>query len=75
MSELVTDHMEAALPLPQRLRVRLHLALCSSCRAFFDQMAKTARLLRESPPPETDVATHEHILRRLTQPEGGADQA
>ena len=61
MSELVTDHLEHALPLKQRFRVRLHLALCPACRRYFAQMRATVRLLaagRLRPPPpavEADV--------------------
>lgn len=60
VSELATDYMEHALPLRQRLAMRLHLAMCSMCRAYMDQLRKTSRLLglgRLPPPsPEHEAA-------------------
>ena len=42
--------MEGALSLSSRLGARMHLALCPSCRRYFDQMRKTVRLLADAPP-------------------------
>jgi hypothetical protein len=56
VSELATDYMEHALPLRRRLAVRLHLLLCSMCRAYIDQLRKTGRLLGRGrlTPPSAD---------------------
>jgi predicted anti-sigma-YlaC factor YlaD len=51
--------------------VRLHLAMCSMCRAYYDQLAKTRRFLRgrglDAPDP--------HIEARLlaSRPPPGAN--
>ncbi len=50
MAERVTDYLEGALSLSSRLGARMHLALCPSCRRYFDQMRKTIRLLADAPP-------------------------
>jgi predicted anti-sigma-YlaC factor YlaD len=42
ISALVSRAMDARLPVGERLRVRLHLAMCSACRRF----ARQVRLLR-----------------------------
>jgi predicted anti-sigma-YlaC factor YlaD len=65
MSELATDYMERALPLGERLQARLHLALCAACRAYFDQLAKTVRLIAESRPIESAREVEERVLRAV----------
>lgn len=46
MTELSTDYVEGALSWRGWLGVRLHLAICSMCRAYYDQLEKARRLLR-----------------------------
>jgi predicted anti-sigma-YlaC factor YlaD len=57
VTELATDYMEAALPLHRRLAVELHLRLCRMCRAYLEQLRRTAALLRGQalPPPAAEV--------------------
>ncbi len=59
VTEMATDYVEGALSPRRRLAVRLHLAACSMCRAYFDQMRKASRLLRgramPPPAPETEA--------------------
>ena len=43
--ELVTDYLEGRLPEPQRVRFETHLALCSGCRTYLEQMRQTVRAL------------------------------
>jgi hypothetical protein len=69
MSELVTDHLEHALPLGKRLGVWLHLLLCAACRQYFEQMRATVRLLGAGllPPPPPQVEAE--VIANL--PDGG----
>ncbi len=46
MTELSTDYLERTLGWRARLGARWHLALCGMCRAYYDQVGKTLRLLR-----------------------------
>jgi anti-sigma factor RsiW len=39
--ELVTDYIEGALPEGARARFDAHLAACSGCRAYLEQMRRT----------------------------------
>ena len=57
VSELATDYMERALPWHTWLGVRMHLFLCDMCRAYIDQLRKTASLLHGQPlpPPPAEV--------------------
>ena len=52
--ELITDYLEAALPDRERARVEEHLAQCTGCRNYLDQMRRTigvlGRLTEESIP-------------------------
>ena len=43
--ELVTDYLEGRLPEPERVRLEAHLALCSGCRTYLEQMRQTVRAL------------------------------
>ena len=45
VTERASDLLEGGLPLRERLALRLHLALCSMCRAYLDQLRKTRALL------------------------------
>jgi anti-sigma factor RsiW len=41
--ELVTEYLEGGLPEPERVRFEAHLALCSGCRTYLEQMRQTIR--------------------------------
>ena len=43
--ELVTDYFDGCLTLPERLRFEAHLAACSGCRAYLEQMRLTLGVL------------------------------
>lgn len=67
ISEMATEFTESALPWPRRAGMLLHLAYCSACRAYMDQLAKTRRLLASGtlPPPAPDA--EEQILGAARQ--------
>jgi hypothetical protein len=46
---LVSEAMDRDLPLTQRLRVRLHLLICTACSRFERQMALLRSALRSFP--------------------------
>jgi predicted anti-sigma-YlaC factor YlaD len=62
MTELSTDYLERTLGWRRRLAVRWHLALCSMCRAYYDQLAKTLRLLRGRSLDGPDATTEARLL-------------
>lgn len=47
--ELVTSYLEQALAPPERVRFEEHLAECTGCRAYVDQMKHIIRLLGTLP--------------------------
>jgi predicted anti-sigma-YlaC factor YlaD len=56
LTEVATDYLEDDLPWRTRLRVRIHLWMCSHCRRYLDQLRKVIGLLKGLPaqplPPE-----------------------
>jgi len=55
LTELVTDYLEGTLKLGDRMRFRMHLALCPPCREYLRQMELTVGSvgeLRESHIPD-----------------------
>ena len=58
--ELVTDYLDGALPLLDRVRFEQHLGDCEACEAYVEQFRTTVKLagrLREEdvPAPARDV--------------------
>jgi len=43
--ELVSDYIEGAMPEAERARFERHLARCTGCRNYLDQMQRTIRVL------------------------------
>lgn len=46
LNERATDYLEGQMSLRQRAGFKLHLLMCSKCRTYADQLAKTVKLLR-----------------------------
>jgi len=61
LTEDASRLMDGDVALPRRLRLRLHLALCSMCRTYMDQMRKTRRPL--APPSR---AEEDALIARMT---------
>jgi anti-sigma factor RsiW len=73
--ELVTDYVEDALPDDERMRFEDHLAGCTGCRRYLEQMRTTIRTvgqLREddlSPMARADLLA---VFRNWKQTRNGA---
>jgi anti-sigma factor RsiW len=50
LSEIVTDYLEGAMPLGERVRFDSHLAVCPECRRYVQQMKQTVETLGHLPP-------------------------
>lgn len=68
MTELSTDYAEGTLTWRSWLGVRVHLAICSMCRAYYDQLEKTRRLLRGRPLGELDPTLEARLMASRPQP-------
>ena len=67
---LVTEEREGQLSTWKRLRYRLHLGICPSCRAYvrgFDQVLEALTSLPPEPPPAALCDTLSARLRSRTK--------
>jgi anti-sigma factor RsiW len=65
LTELVTEYLEGALPLRDRLRFQLHLGMCTHCRAYLRQMRQTISVLGRLPDEPIPDAVRAELLRRF----------
>ena len=49
MAELTTDFLERRMPLGERLRFRLHVAMCPSCKAYVRKFRELIEALGDLP--------------------------
>jgi predicted anti-sigma-YlaC factor YlaD len=70
---LATEFMEGALPRRKRIAIGLHLAICSGCRAFMQQMRRTVRLVGSLPVSPPPPATEARLLAAV--PDRGSPPA
>ena len=66
LTEDASRLLDGDLPLPRRLRLRLHLALCSMCRGYMDQMRKTRALVARRPLAPPGRAEEDALIARIT---------
>jgi predicted anti-sigma-YlaC factor YlaD len=60
--ELVTDYLDGALPLKDRLDFERHLVWCSWCRDYLDQMRTTIELTGTPERSEPGSPLREELL-------------
>jgi anti-sigma factor RsiW len=60
--ELVTDYLENRLPDSARVRFEAHLAQCSGCRTYLEQMRQTIRALGRLPSESIEPAARDRLL-------------
>ena len=60
--ELVTDYLENRLPDGTRLRFEAHLAACSGCRTYLEQMRQTIRALGRLPTESIEAVARDRLL-------------
>ena len=65
VATLVTDYLEGALPLTQRIRFHMHLGLCFACRNFLKQMNYTVSTLQHLPSEPVPPQVKAELLRRF----------
>lgn len=65
ITQLVTEYVEGALSLRDRLRFQLHIGMCRHCRAYLRQMKLTAKTLGYLPEPELPPDLEAELLARF----------
>lgn len=73
MTELATAYQERSLGFVQRLKFRLHLAMCDACRRYVRQLEATVGALRNavappSEPSKDDLDAAVSAFRRWNKP-------
>ncbi len=68
--ELVTDYLERALPAESEAECAAHLAGCSACSAYLDQMRRTVLLLGKLVDDSLEPAARDELIRRFRATEG-----
>ncbi|MGH7291048.1 MAG: anti-sigma factor family protein [Myxococcota bacterium] len=63
--EIVTDYLEGAMPLRERMRFELHLAICPACRRYILQMKQTIETLGELPSEPIPADVEKALLERF----------
>ena len=60
--ELVSDHLEDALPAAVRVRLEQHLRECEGCTEHVEQVRQTVALLHALPPEELSPQARQRVL-------------
>jgi anti-sigma factor RsiW len=60
--ELVTDYLEDRLPRTIRVRFEAHVAQCSGCHTYLDQMRQTIRALGRLPTESIQPEARDTLL-------------
>jgi anti-sigma factor RsiW len=61
--EVITDYLEGTLPESDRMRFDAHLATCSGCREYLEQMRAVIRLSGSLDAKSIAPATRDSLLR------------
>lgn len=62
LTELVTDYVEGRASMWDRVRFRLHLAVCPACVAYVHQLELTVAAVGHLPPEALDPAMEAELL-------------
>ena len=60
--ELVTDYLENALPLAERVRFEEHLIACPGCQTYLEQMRQTIDVLGRVTEESLEPAARDQLL-------------
>ena len=65
VAEIITEYLEGAMSLTNRIRFHMHLGMCRSCRNYLRQMKATIQTLGKLPPEPISPHVREELLRRF----------
>ena len=54
VSRLISEGLDAAMPAPERARLRYHFVICQTCRTVNEQMKflrRAVKAMEKDPPP------------------------
>jgi len=61
--ELVTDYLEGRMPAEERTRFEQHLAICSGCRTYLEQIRQTIAAVGAAREEDIAPEAREDLLR------------
>ena len=73
VADFLSDYLDGALPLRQRLMFRLHLLVCRDCRRYLESFAATVELthsLGERPAEEDNSPIPEALVQAILAARG-----
>ena len=62
ITDLLTEYLEGEMTLGDRMRIRMHLAVCGHCRTYVEQLELTIDSCGHIPPPEVTDDLREALL-------------
>ncbi|MEX0830297.1 MAG: anti-sigma factor [Nitrospirales bacterium] len=65
IAALITDYLDGALTLSQRVRFHIHLGLCLACRNYLRQMKYTVATLHKLPSEPVPPQIKEELMERF----------
>ena len=65
MHKMTSDYLDKRLSFMQRIKFRLHIFMCHSCRRFVDQIRATIDILRNLSSTEPSLQVIEVQVERL----------
>lgn len=65
IATLLTDYLEGRLSFWDRMALRLHLGMCTSCRAYLRQLKLTIGTTRQIDPGEVPPDVMEALIQRF----------
>ena len=63
IAELITEYLEGAFSLSQRLRFQMHMKMCLDCRNYLRQMKYTVATLGQLPSEPVPEHVKDELLR------------
>jgi len=63
LTELVTDYLEGEMSFSGRVRFKLHVAMCPSCKRYIDQVEVTVDSLGSLPTPVIPADVKDDLMQ------------
>ncbi len=67
LTELLTDYLEGEISFADRVRFRMHQAMCPSCKLYVDQMKVTVDSLGAIPAPDLTPGVEEDLMQAFRE--------
>ena len=62
LTEVLIDYLEGVMPLEDRARFEVHLAVCDGCVTYVDQMRQAIATMRRLRPDDVEATAPDDLL-------------